>query len=88
MQGILFSDIASKLHETFLCSLMTDPLSGCLNIAQDFEATDEIEQEEHTLATTFREELRGLTLSSRMRVGYIKHFKLLEGSFVVDLSAI
>lgn len=71
----------------FEASLLTDPLSGGLNIAQDYDVTASAKLEPVT-KTFLKKELEGLRLSSEMRVGFMKHFKRVEGSYTVTLSTV
>jgi hypothetical protein len=57
-------------------------------MAQDFDLADKAAQEMRKFEVGFQDELRSLAVTSRMRAGYVKHFKLVEGSFVVDLCSV
>lgn len=71
----------------FEASLVTDPISGGLNIAQDFEVTQDAPLEESSTDTVLRE-LKKLSHCPGMRTSFVKHLKFAEGSYTADLATI
>lgn len=69
----------------FEASLVTDPASRGLNIAQEYAATDGPVQKAAT-TSVMKKEFNTLLLSSEMKIGYTKQVIVEEGSYTVTLS--